>query len=211
MWGARWRIRIWRFRVPLLRECLLLLSYFARIDAAFSPRLAGPLHGGANEAVVRMLQEIGTPDQIPEFIDGVKQRKRKLMGMGHRIYKNYDPRAKLIQKLAYQVFDVLGKEPLIEVAVALEQRALSEDFFKSRKLYPNVDFYSGLIYRAMGFPVDFFPVLFAVPRCAGWLAHWAEGMDVAGAQIWRPRQVYVGYGKRDWVEVGKRSEVKAKL
>ncbi|KAG0495053.1 hypothetical protein HPP92_006047 [Vanilla planifolia] len=160
--------------------------------------LYGPLHGGANEAVLKMLGEIGTIENIPDFIDGVKNRKRKLSGFGHRVYKNYDPRAKVIRKLAEEVFSIVGRDPLIEVAVALEEAALSDDYFINRKLYPNVDFYSGLIYRAMGFPTEFFPVLFAIPRMAGFLAHWRESLDDPDTKIMRPQQVYTGVWLRHY-------------
>ncbi|PWA41315.1 citrate synthase, glyoxysomal [Artemisia annua] len=156
--------------------------------------LYGPLHGGANEAVLKMLNEIGTVDNIPEFIEGVKNRKRKMSGFGHRVYKNYDPRAKVIKKLAEEVFSIVGRDPLIEVAIALEQAALSDEYFVKRKLYPNVDFYSGLIYRAMGFPTEFFPVLFAIPRMAGYLSHWRESLDDPDTKIMRPAQITKGGG-----------------
>ncbi len=158
--------------------------------------LYGPLHGGANEAVLKMLSEIGTIDNIPEFIEGVKSRKRKMSGFGHRVYKNYDPRAKVIKKLAEEVFSIVGRDPLIEVAIALEKAALSDEYFVKRKLYPNVDFYSGLIYRAMGFPTEFFPVLFAIPRMAGYLSHWRESLDDPDTKIMRPAQVYTGVWMR---------------
>ncbi|WOK97169.1 citrate synthase 3, peroxisomal [Canna indica] len=166
--------------------------------------LYGPLHGGANEAVLKMLNEIGQVDNIPDFIEGVKNRKRKLSGFGHRVYKNYDPRAKVIRKLAEEVFSIVGRDPLIEVAVALEKAALSDDYFIKRKLYPNVDFYSGLIYRAMGFPTEFFPVLFAIPRMAGWLAHWRESLDDPDTKIIRPQQVYTGVWLRHYTPITKR-------
>ncbi|KAK2982599.1 hypothetical protein RJ640_024659 [Escallonia rubra] len=150
--------------------------------------LYGPLHGGANEAVLKMLSEIGTIDNIPEFLEGVKNRKRKMSGFGHRVYKNYDPRAKVIKNLAEEVFSIVGRDPLIEVAIALERAALSDEYFVKRKLYPNVDFYSGLIYRAMGFPTEFFPVLFAIPRMAGYLSHWRESLDDPDTKIMRPAQ-----------------------
>lgn len=134
--------------------------------------LYGPLHGGANEAVLRMLTSIGTKENVPQFIEQVKAKKKKLMGFGHRVYKNYDPRAKIIRTIAYEVFDIVGKEPLVEIALELEQQALKDDYFISRKLYPNVDFFTGIIYKAMGFPTDMFPVLFTIPRAVGWLAHW---------------------------------------
>ncbi|KAM2268119.1 hypothetical protein ACFX1S_046287 [Malus domestica] len=161
--------------------------------------LYGPLHGGANEAVLKMLNEIGTVENIPDFIEGVKNRKRKMSGFGHRVYKNYDPRAKVIRKLAEEVFSIVGRDPLIEVAVALEKAALSDEYFAKRKLYPNVDFYSGLIYRAMGFPTEFFPVLFAIPRMAGWLAHWRESLDDPDTKIMRPQQVYTGNWLRHYI------------
>jgi len=166
--------------------------------------LYGPRHGGANEAVLRMLQRIGSVENIPAFIEKVKSKQVRLMGFGHRVYKNYDPRAKIIRRVAEEVFSILGKEPLIEVAVALEQVALNDPFFIERKLYPNVDFYSGLIYKAMGFPTDYFPVLFLIPRTVGWLAHWSEFLDDPENRIVRPFQVYVGAGKRDYVNMEER-------
>ncbi|TPX55492.1 hypothetical protein PhCBS80983_g05273 [Powellomyces hirtus] len=179
--------------------------------AGAAAALYGPLHGGANEAVLRMLEDIGTVEKVSGFLEEVKQRKRKLMGFGHRVYKNYDPRAKIIRKIAYEVFEVCGKEPLIEVAIELEKRALADEFFTAKKLYPNVDFYSGLIYKAMGFPTDFFPVLFAIPRVAGWLAHWVESIDDKDAKIWRPRQVYTGEGRRAYVPVDARGGEGSKI
>ncbi|KAF3444946.1 hypothetical protein FNV43_RR14639 [Rhamnella rubrinervis] len=166
--------------------------------------LYGPLHGGANEAVLKMLGEIGTVENVPEFIEAVKNRKRKMSGFGHRVYKNYDPRAKVIRKLADEVFSIVGRDPLIEVAVALEKAALSDDYFVKRKLYPNVDFYSGLIYRAMGFPTEFFPVLFAIPRMAGYLAHWRESLDDPDTKIMRPQQVYTGVWLRHYTPLKER-------
>ncbi|RYR27468.1 hypothetical protein Ahy_B01g051499 isoform A [Arachis hypogaea] len=168
--------------------------------------LYGPLHGGANEAVLKMLSEIGTVDKIPEFIDGVKAKKRKLSGFGHRVYKNYDPRAKVLKRLAEEVFSIVGRDPLIEVAVALEKVALSDEFFIRRKLYPNVDFYSGLIYRAMGFPPEYFTILFAIPRMAGYLAHWRESLDDPDTKIMRPQQVYVGEWLRHYAPIKERTE-----
>ncbi|GFS45465.1 citrate synthase 2 [Actinidia rufa] len=165
--------------------------------------LYGPLHGGANEAVLKMLGEIGTVDNIPEFIEGVK-KQRKMSGFGHRVYKNYDPRAKVIRKLAEEVFSIVGRDPLIEVAVALEKAALSDEYFVKRKLYPNVDFYSGLIYRAMGFPTEFFPVLFAIPRMAGYLSHWRESLDDPDTKIMRPAQVYTGVWLRHYMPLTER-------
>lgn len=167
--------------------------------------LYGPLHGGANEAVLRMLSDIGSVENIPDFIEGVKNRKRKMSGFGHRVYKNYDPRAKVIRKLAEEVFSIVGRDPLIEVAVALEKAALSDEYFIKRKLYPNVDFYSGLIYRAMGFPTEFFPVLFAIPRMAGWLAHWSESLDDPDTKIMRPAQVYTGVWLRHYTPLQART------
>ncbi|KAL3848704.1 hypothetical protein ACJIZ3_010586 [Penstemon smallii] len=170
--------------------------------------LYGPLHGGANEAVLKMLSEIGTIDNIPEFIEGVKNRKRKMSGFGHRVYKNYDPRAKVIKKLAEEVFSIVGRDPLIEVAIALEKAALSDEYFVKRKLYPNVDFYSGLIYRAMGFPTEFFPVLFAIPRMAGYLSHWRESLDDPDTKIIRPAQVYTGVWLRHYMPLQERMTTK---
>jgi citrate synthase len=173
--------------------------------AAAAAALYGPLHGGANEAVLRMLKEIGNVGNIPGFIEGVKNRERRLMGFGHRVYKNYDPRAKIIKQLAHEVFSEVGKNPLLEIALELEKIALNDDFFISRKLYPNVDFYSGLIYQAIGFPVEFFPVLFAIPRAAGWLAQWQEMLMDPEQKIARPRQVYTGVIERPYVPMDKRA------
>jgi len=170
--------------------------------------LYGPRHGGANEAVVRMLSDIGGIDKIPEFIERVKNREVKLMGFGHRVYKNYDPRARIVRNVAKEVFDILGREPLIEVAEALEAAALSDPYFIKRKLYPNVDFYSGLIYKAFGFPADYFTVLFAIPRTVGWLSHWNEFLDDPENRIVRPRQVYLGEGTRDYVPIHQRQTSK---
>jgi len=167
--------------------------------------LYGPLHGGANEAVLRMLERIGSLDNVPTFLDGVKSKKEKLFGFGHRVYKNFDPRAKIIRGLADEVFGIVGKDPLIDIAVALESAALSDDYFVSRKLYPNVDFYSGLVYRALGFPPQFFTVLFAVPRVAGYLAHWSESLDDPDARIVRPQQVYEGPILQSYVPIKQRS------
>jgi citrate synthase len=172
--------------------------------AGAAAALWGPLHGGANEAVLRMLDEIGTAANIPSVIKDVKEGRRKLMGFGHRVYKNYDPRAKVIKKLADQVFEVTGRNRKLEIALELERIALEDEYFVKRKLYPNVDFYSGLIYEAMGFPLDFFPVLFAIPRTAGWLAHWQEHILDPEQKIARPRQLYVGERGRTWVPIGKR-------
>jgi citrate synthase len=169
--------------------------YCAAAGAAAA--LYGPLHGGANEAVLRMLDQIGTKANVPAFIKDVKEGKGKLMGFGHRIYKNYDPRAKIIKRMADEVFEVTGRNPKLDIALELERIALEDDYFIKRKLYPNVDFYSGLIYQAMKFPVDMFPVLFAIPRMSGWLAQWEEMLMDPEQKIARPRQVYLGYDKRD--------------
>jgi len=174
--------------------------------AAATAALYGPLHGGANEAVLRMLTEIGSVDRVPAFVEGVKSGKGgRLMGFGHRVYKNYDPRAKIIKKLADQVFAVTETNPLLEIALELERIALEDDYFVSRKLYPNVDFYSGIIYQAMGFPVAMFPVLFAIPRTAGWLAQWQELLGDPDRRIARPRQVYTGSDEREYVPLSKRT------
>jgi citrate synthase len=172
--------------------------------AAAASALYGPLHGGANEAVVRMLEEIGSVENVPAFIDTVKRGADRLMGFGHRVYKNYDPRATIIKKTAYDVFEVTGKNPLLDIALKLEEAALSDSYFIDRKLYPNVDFYSGLIYQAMGFPTDMFTVLFAIPRAAGWLAHWQELLADKDQKISRPRQWYTGPETRDYVHIGER-------
>ncbi len=173
--------------------------------AAATAALYGPRHGGANEAVLRMLREIGSVDKVPAFVETVKSGEGgRLMGFGHRVYKNYDPRARIIKGLAEQVFAVTGKNPLLDVALELERIALEDDFFVSRKLYPNVDFYSGIIYQAMGFPVDMFPVLFAIPRTSGWLAQWREMLADPDTRIARPRQVYTGSDARDYLPLGKR-------
>jgi citrate synthase len=176
--------------------------YSAMAGAAAA--LYGPLHGGANEAVLRMLNQIGSVANIPAYIERVKKGEMRLMGFGHRVYKNYDPRASIIKKVAYDVFGVTGSNPLIDIAVELERIALEDDYFVSRKLYPNVDFYSGIIYQAMGFPTDMFPVLFAIPRASGWLAQWLEMIDDPEQKIARPRQVYLGPEKRDYVPVEER-------
>ena len=172
--------------------------------AGASAALYGPLHGGANEAVLRMLNEIGSKEKIPEFIKKVKAGEGRLMGFGHRVYKSYDPRAKIIKRMADLVFEVTGKNPLLEMALELERIALEDDYFVSRKLYPNVDFYSGLIYQAMGFPTSMFPVLFAIPRTAGWIAQWEEMLTDPDQKIARPRQIYIGAGTRDYVAREKR-------
>jgi citrate synthase len=172
--------------------------------AAAAAALYGPLHGGANEQVLRMLREIGDKKRIPEYIKRVKAKEVLLMGFGHRVYKNYDPRAKIIKQIAEQVFAVTGKNPLIDIALELERIALEDDYFISHRLYPNVDFYSGIIYEAMGFPVTMFPVLFAIGRTPGWLAQWEEMLLDAEQKIARPRQVYTGADKRDYVPIEKR-------
>jgi len=172
--------------------------------AGAAAALYGPLHGGANEAVLRMLTEIGSIQNVPAFIKRVKGGDGRLMGFGHRVYKSYDPRATIIKRIADLVFDVTGKNPLLEIALELERIALVDDYFVTRKLYPNVDFYSGLIYQAMGFPVDMFPVLFAIPRTAGWIAQWEEMLTDPDQKIARPRQIYIGPAKRDYVSRDKR-------
>ena len=175
--------------------------------AAAIAALYGPLHGGANEAVLRMLREIGSRDRVPAFIKEVKESggEVRLMGFGHRVYKNYDPRANIIKKMADQVFEVTGRNALLDIALELERIALQDEYFVKRKLYPNVDFYSGLIYQAMGFPVDMFPVLFAIPRTSGWLAQWEEMLEDKEQKIARPRQVYKGPPERHYVPLEARS------
>ncbi len=172
--------------------------------SAAAAALYGPLHGGANEAVLRMLRQIGDIAKVPDFIASVKAGKGRLMGFGHRVYKNYDPRAKVIKKLAHDVFEVTGRSPLLDIALELEKIALNDDYFIKRKLYPNVDFYSGLIYQAMGFPVEMFPVLFAIPRASGWLAQWQEMLGDPEQKIARPRQIYIGADLRDYVPLADR-------
>ena len=172
--------------------------------AGAAAALYGPLHGGANEAVLRMLREIGDLSRVPEYIQRVKDGEFRLMGFGHRVYKNYDPRARIIKEVADQVFEVTGRNPLLEIALELEHIALEDEYFVSRKLYPNVDFYSGIIYQAMGLPVDLYPVLFAIGRSAGWLAQWQEMITDPEQAIARPRQVYLGERERDFVPIGKR-------
>ena len=166
--------------------------------------LYGPLHGGANEAVLRMLNRIGSVDNIPAFMEGVKKKEERLMGFGHRVYKAYDPRASIIKRTADEVFEVTGRNPLLDIALELERIALNEDYFVERNLYPNVDFYSGIIYQAMGFPVEMFPVLFAIPRTVGWLAQWEEMLLDSEQKIARPRQVFIGPEPRDFVPIAKR-------
>jgi citrate synthase len=171
--------------------------------AAAAAALYGPRHGGANEAVIRMLTEIGSIDNVEPFVASIKAGHGRLQGFGHRVYKSYDPRAKIIKKTADEVFEITGKNPLLDIALKLEEIALSDDYFISRKLYPNVDFYSGLIYQAMGFPLEMFPVLFAIPRTAGWLAHWQEMLD-QDSKIARPRQLYIGAASREYVGMNDR-------
>jgi citrate synthase len=166
--------------------------------------LYGPLHGGANEAVLRMLSRIGSVKNIPAFMEGVKKKEERLMGFGHRVYKAYDPRASIIKRTADEVFEVTGRNPLLDIALELERIALNEDYFVERNLYPNVDFYSGIIYQAMGFPVEMFPVLFAIPRAAGWLAQWEEMLLDSEQRIARPRQIYLGEDARDFVSIADR-------
>jgi citrate synthase len=172
--------------------------------AAAAAALYGPLHGGANEEVLRMLNHIGSMDRIPEFIESVKAGHGLLYGFGHRVYKNYDPRASIIKDLAHRVFEVTGRNPLLDIALELEKIALEDDYFVSRRLYPNVDFYSGIIYQSMGFPVEMFPVLFAIPRTAGWIAQWREALRDSEQKIARPRQVYVGHRERDYLPIERR-------
>jgi citrate synthase len=172
--------------------------------AAGVAALYGPLHGGANEAVLRMLQRIETTDNIPDFIKGVKDGDEKLMGFGHRVYKNYDPRAKIIKKACDEVFEVTGKNPLLDIATELEKIALEDDYFIERKLYPNVDFYSGLIYEALGMPMEMFPVMFAIGRTSGWIAQWLEMIDDKEQKIARPRQIYTGARELDYVPMHER-------
>jgi len=173
--------------------------------AAGVAALYGPLHGGANEEVLKMLDRIGSVENIPAFLEGVKQRKERLMGFGHRVYKNYDPRARLIKKHVDEVFEVTGRNPKLDIAVELEKRALDDEYFTSRKLYPNVDFYSGLIYEALQLPSEMFTVMFAIPRTSGWMAQWLEMVDDSEQKIARPRQIYTGGGPRDYVAMDRRA------
>jgi citrate synthase len=173
--------------------------------AAATAALYGPLHGGANEAVLRMLVEIGSVHNVPAYIKRVKSGEKLLMGFGHRVYKNYDPRARIVKHIAYEVFDVMGKNPLIEIALECERIALEDDYFVSRRLYPNVDFYTGLIYQSMGFPVTMFPVLFAIPRTSGWIAQWEEMLLDNDQKISRPRQIYLGHDVRSYIPLDHRS------
>jgi citrate synthase len=172
--------------------------------AGAAAALYGPLHGGANEMVLRMLNEIGSIDKVPEYIKRVKAGEFRLMGFGHRVYKNYDPRARIIKQVADEVFEVTGKDPMLEIALELERIALEDEYFVKRRLYPNVDFYSGIIYKAIGMPVDTFPVLFAIPRTSGWLAQWVELLEDPDQKIARPRQVYLGHRTRDYVSIDQR-------
>jgi citrate synthase len=176
--------------------------YSAMAGAAAA--LYGPLHGGANEAVLRMLTSIGDVKRVPDFIERVKSGEGRLMGFGHRVYKNYDPRAKIIKEAADSVFEVTGRDPLLDIALELERIALEDEYFVSRKLYPNVDFYSGLIYQALGLPTALFPVMFAIPRTSGWLAQWLEGIQDPEQKIARPRQIYTGEESRDYVPIEER-------
>jgi citrate synthase len=172
--------------------------------AGAAAALYGPLHGGANEMVLRMLNEIGSAANVPDYIKRVKAGEFRLMGFGHRVYKNYDPRARIIKRVAYEVFEVTGKDPLLDIALELERIALEDDYFVKRRLYPNVDFYSGIIYQAMRFPVDMFPVMFAIPRTSGWLAQWVELLEDSDQKIARPRQIYLGQRTRDYVPIDQR-------
>jgi citrate synthase len=176
---------------------------FSALSGAMAA-LYGPLHGGANEAVLRMLARIGSVSNIPAFLEKVKNREERLMGFGHRVYKAYDPRASIIKRTADEVFEVTGRNPLLDIALELERIALSEDYFIERNLYPNVDFYSGIIYQAMGFPVELFPVLFAIPRTVGWLAQWEELLMDDEQKIARPRQIFEGAEPRDFVALADR-------
>lgn len=173
--------------------------------AAATAALYGPLHGGANEAVLRMLLEIGSVNRVPDYIKQVKSGEKKLMGFGHRVYKNYDPRAKIVKHIAYEVFDVMGRNPLIDIALECERIALEDDYFVKRKLYPNVDFYTGLIYQSMGFPMTMFPVLFAIPRTSGWISQWQEMLLDPEQKIARPRQIYLGSDERSYIPMDHRS------
>jgi citrate synthase len=178
--------------------------------AAGVAALYGPLHGGANEQVLRMLERIGSVDNIPDFLDGVKNRREKLMGFGHRVYKNYDPRARIIKQHVDRVFEVTGKNPKLDIAVELEKHALEDDYFVDRKLYPNVDFYSGLIYEALNLPPDMFTVMFAIPRTSGWIAQWREMQEDSETKIARPRQIYTGARERDYAPIREREQLTEK-
>jgi len=172
--------------------------------AAAAAALYGPLHGGANEAVLRMLLEIGDVKNVPKYVKRVKDGEFRLMGFGHRVYKNYDPRAKIIKEIADEVFEVTGPNPLLDIALELERIALEDEYFVKRSLYPNVDFYSGIMYQAMGLPTTMFPVLFAIPRTVGWLAQWGEMLIDKEQAIARPRQIYTGYDERDFIPMAQR-------
>jgi citrate synthase len=174
-------------------------------SAAATAALYGPLHGGANEEVLRMLLDIGSIANIPAYINRVKSGEKRLMGFGHRIYKNYDPRARIIKRVASEVFEVMGRNPLLDIALEVERIALEDDYFVKRKLYPNVDFYTGLIYQSMGFPTTMFPVLFAIPRTSGWIAQWEEMLLDSEQKIARPRQIYTGYDRRPYVNIEQRT------
>jgi citrate synthase len=174
--------------------------------AASVAALYGPLHGGANEGVLRMLGEIGSVARVPEFVKRIKAGEGRLMGFGHRVYKSYDPRARIIKRMAEEVFEVRGRDPLLDIALELERIALEDDYFISRRLYPNVDYYSGLIYRAIGFPVEMYPSLFAIPRAAGWVAQWEEMILDPEQKISRPRQIYIGPERRDFIPIAERQE-----
>jgi citrate synthase len=174
--------------------------------AAGVAALYGPLHGGANEAALQMLDRIGTVENIPDFLEGVKNKDERLVGFGHRVYKNYDPRARIIKQNVDEVFEVTGKNPKLEIAVELEKRALDDEYFTSRKLYPNVDFYSGLIYEALNLPRDMFTVIFAIPRTSGWIAQWLEMVDDEEQRIARPRQIYQGDRELEYTPMDQRSE-----
>ncbi|KAF8532193.1 peroxysomal citrate synthase [Gautieria morchelliformis] len=189
----------------VLQTASSLVDPYSAVSAGCAS-LYGPLHGGANEAVIRMLISIGSPENVPRFVEQVKRREKVLSGFGHRVYKTSDPRSFIVRKTADEVFKITGKDELLETAMRLHDVAMMDEYFIKRRLAPNVDFwYCGLIYRAMGFPLDFFPVLFAVPRVVGWLAHWRQMMlQAGGVKIWRPRQIYVGEGKRDYVPIEKR-------
>jgi citrate synthase len=177
---------------------------YSAIAAAIAA-LYGPLHGGANEEVLRMLVDIGSVNNVPSYIKRVKAGEKKLMGFGHRVYKNYDPRARIVKHLAYEVFDVMGRNPLVDIALECERIALEDEYFVTRRLYPNVDFYTGLIYQSMGFPVTMFPVLFAIPRTSGWIAQWQEMLLDPEQKICRPRQVYLGHDLRSYIPLDHRS------
>ncbi len=177
--------------------------------AAAAAALSGPLHGGANEEVLRMLDEIGSKDNIPSYIKKVKAGEFKLMGFGHRVYKNYDPRARIIKQIAAEVFEVTGRNPKLDMAMELERIALEDDYFVKRKLYPNVDFYSGIIYQALGFSPEMFTVLFAIPRTAGWLAQWQELLNDSAQKIARPRQIYLGHARREFIPMAQRGAAEA--